>query len=77
MKNILERTVIHEAATEDGNKSITLYRSYKNFQTWYDIEIDRWIDNKIATQKRDCLDVDSAFEIFERNVKNYKMKVLK
>jgi hypothetical protein len=66
----LERKVVLQAASDSGDTSITLFRAYKNFQTWYDIEIDRWIDGKVVSSRRDFLDTDQAFNYFD----NYALK---
>jgi hypothetical protein len=69
----LERRIAAQAASPDGNYHIVLWASYKNFQHWYDVEIDRWVDSKVQTTVRDYLDVDQAFDLYERCVKNYKL----
>lgn len=71
----LERRVSCEAFADDGNRSITVFACYRNFQTWYDVEIDRWVDGKIVTTKIDMLDIDQAFDYFDNYIQKYNLTV--
>lgn len=68
-----ERRVISQGLSTDGNRSITMLACYKNFQTWYDIEIDRWVNGQVQVVVKDMLDADQAFSFFERYVKNHNL----
>lgn len=68
-----ERKVISQGNSNDGNRTITLLSCYSNFQTWYDIEIDRWVNGQVQVVVKDMLDADQAFDFFERYTKTHKL----
>lgn len=61
----IERKVAASAKSADGNIHITVLRSYRNFITWYDVEVDRWKGNCVSVSSRNDLDLDQAFDYFE------------
>lgn len=73
----LERHIVQQGLSDDGNRSITLLRSYRNFQTWYDIEIDRWINGQVEVYVKNCLDCDQAFDFFDKYIERHNLKVRK
>ena len=68
----LERHVVARASGD--NRSITLLRVHKNSQTWYDIEIDRWVQVQVEVTVKDMLDFDSAFDFYERYIETHNME---
>lgn len=65
----LERHVVARASGD--NRSITLLRAYKNFQTWYDIEIDRWVQGQVVVTVKDMLDVPTKRLIFMKDISKH------
>lgn len=72
---MIERKIISQGFSQDGNRSITLFRSYRNFQTWYDVETDKWINGQVQSFVKDTLSLDQAFNFFDRYVKNHNLRV--
>ena len=61
-----ERSIVTRARSKDGNTFIVILRNMKNFQTWYDVEIDKWRNGKVEVIVKDMLDADQAFDFFDR-----------
>lgn len=66
-----ERTIVAQASVP--NRSITILRSIKNFQTWYDIEIDIWKNNQVNVIVKDFLNVDQAFDYYDNYIKRFNL----
>jgi hypothetical protein len=73
-----ERSVACEAFSD--TVQVTLFRCYRNFQTWYELEIFKMsAAGKLEGSKTICKEfstVDKAFDSFDWYVTKHELKIL-
>lgn len=73
-----ERSIIAEAYSD--TRHVTLFRCYRNFTHWYEIErfSMRSHDNlkDSFTSTREYYDVDQAFDSFDQDIKLFNLTIL-